>query len=43
MSNYLYRLQNVSKEYNGRRVLEVDNLKIARGEILGVVGPSGLG
>jgi len=43
MSNYLYRLQNVSKEYNGRRVLEVDNLKIARGEILGVVGPSGAG
>ena len=43
MSNYLYRLQNLSKEYNGRRVLEVDNLKIARGEILGVVGPSGAG
>ena len=43
MSNYLYRLQNVTKEYNGRRVLEVDNLKIARGEVLGIVGPSGAG
>jgi tungstate transport system ATP-binding protein len=43
MSNYLYRLQNVSKEYNGRRVLEVDSLKIARGEVLAVVGPSGAG
>jgi tungstate transport system ATP-binding protein len=43
MSDYLYRLQNVNKEYDGRRVLEVDNLKIARGEVLGVVGPSGAG
>jgi len=43
MSDYLYRLQNVSKEYDGRRVLEIDNLKIARGEVLGVVGPSGAG
>jgi tungstate transport system ATP-binding protein len=43
MSNYLYRLQNVTKEYDGRRVLEVDNLKIARGEVLGIVGPSGAG
>jgi tungstate transport system ATP-binding protein len=43
MSDYLYRLQNVSKEYAGKRVLEVDNLKIARGETLGLVGPSGAG
>jgi tungstate transport system ATP-binding protein len=43
MSDYLYRLQNVGKEYDGRRVLEVDNLKIARGEVLGLVGPSGAG
>jgi tungstate transport system ATP-binding protein len=43
MSDYLYRLQNVTKEYDGRRVLEVGNLKIARGEVLGIVGPSGAG
>ena len=43
MNDYLYRLQNVTKDYDGRRVLEVDNLKIARGEVLGLVGPSGAG
>ncbi len=43
MSDYLYRLQGVTKEYKGRCVLQVDNLKIVRGETLGLVGPSGAG
>lgn len=43
MSDFIYRLQNVSKVYDGRRVLTVDHLKIRRGEIFGVVGPSGAG
>jgi len=43
MSEYIYHLQNVSKAYAGRRVLHVENLKIERGEVLAVVGPSGTG
>jgi tungstate transport system ATP-binding protein len=39
----IYRLQNVSKEYDGRRVLQVQNLKIERGEVFALVGPSGAG
>jgi len=43
MSDFIFRLQNVAKDYDGRRVLQVDNLKIGRGEIFGLVGPSGAG
>jgi len=43
MSEFIYRLQNVSKTYQDRRVLTVDHLKIRRGEIFGLVGPSGAG
>jgi len=43
MTNFIYRLQNVSKTYRARRVLTVDHLKIKRGEIFGLVGPSGAG
>ena len=43
MSDFVYRLQNVSKEYEGRCVLQVDHLKIQRGEIFALVGPSGAG
>jgi tungstate transport system ATP-binding protein len=43
MNDFVYRLQNVSKEYEGRRVLQVDGLKIERGEVFGLVGPSGAG
>ena len=43
MSDFVYRLLNVTKEYQGRRVLQVDNLKIERGEVFALVGPSGAG
>ncbi|MFO7917199.1 MAG: phosphate ABC transporter ATP-binding protein [Anaerolineae bacterium] len=43
MSDFIYRLQNVSKTYQGRRVLTVDHLKIRRGEMFAFVGPSGAG
>lgn len=43
MSDFMYRLQNVSKEYAGRRVLQVETLKIERGEVFALVGPSGAG
>jgi tungstate transport system ATP-binding protein len=43
MSDYIYRLQDVSKEYGDRSVLQVENLKIERGEVFALVGPSGAG
>lgn len=43
MSDFIYRLQNVSKVYQNRCVLTVDHLKIRRGEIFALVGPSGAG
>lgn len=43
MSDFIYRLQNVSKQYEGRRVMTIDQLKIQRGEIFSLVGPSGAG
>lgn len=43
MSEPIYRLRKVTKDYNGRRVLQVDGLDIWRGEILAIVGPSGAG
>jgi tungstate transport system ATP-binding protein len=43
MSEFVYQLRDVTKEYNGRRVLQVDRLDIRRGEVLALVGPSGAG
>jgi tungstate transport system ATP-binding protein len=43
MSEWVYRLRQVTKAYEGRCVLEVDRLDVRRGEILGLVGPSGAG
>lgn len=39
----LYRLRDVSKVYNGRQTLALEELEIGRGEILALVGPSGAG
>jgi len=39
----LYRLEGVTKAYDGKTVLEVPELEIYRGEIFGIVGPSGAG
>jgi tungstate transport system ATP-binding protein len=43
MSEPIYRLRAVTKEYDGRRVLQVNHLDIQRGEIFALVGPSGAG
>jgi tungstate transport system ATP-binding protein len=43
MNDFVYRVQDVTKEYEGRRVLHVENLKIHRGEVFALVGPSGAG
>ncbi|MCB8944103.1 MAG: phosphate ABC transporter ATP-binding protein [Ardenticatenaceae bacterium] len=39
----LYTLENITQTYNGRTVLDISHLTIARGEVLAVVGPSGAG
>lgn len=43
MSDYIYRLRNLTKVYDGRRVLHIERLDVRRGEIFGIVGPSGAG
>jgi tungstate transport system ATP-binding protein len=43
MSSPMYSLQQVTKTYNTRTVLEVENLAIHQSEILAIVGPSGAG
>lgn len=43
MSDTVYRLKNVVHGYEGRSVLEIDELEIFEGEILALVGPSGAG
>jgi tungstate transport system ATP-binding protein len=43
MSQNVYRLKNVSKQYDGRQILQVDHLEIYPGETFALVGPSGAG
>lgn len=43
MKTTTYQLQNVTKTYTERPVLQVDYLEIFQGEILALVGPSGAG
>lgn len=43
MSEIVYQLRGITKEYNGRRVLQVEHLDIRQGEIFALVGPSGAG
>lgn len=38
-----YRIENTTKVYNGRRVLDVELLEIYCGEVFALVGPSGSG
>jgi tungstate transport system ATP-binding protein len=39
----IYRLANLSKAYNKRTVLSIDDMAIRQGEVLAVIGPSGSG
>ncbi len=43
MSQTLYSLENIQQRYNGRTVLDLEQLTIHRGEVLALVGPSGAG
>lgn len=36
-------IQNLSKEYNGTKVLDIENVEIRRGESIGLVGNNGAG
>jgi len=39
----IYRLTGLQQTYHGRRVLDIDQLDIQRGELVALVGPSGSG
>ncbi|NLD37023.1 MAG: ABC transporter ATP-binding protein [Desulfatiglans sp.] len=39
----LYRLGNLVKSYDGRKVLDIDRLSIEKGLIYGLIGPNGAG
>ncbi len=39
----IYRMTHLQQTYGGRRVLDIDQLDINRGEVLALVGPSGAG
>jgi tungstate transport system ATP-binding protein len=43
MSQNVYRLKDVRKQYDGRQILQVDHLEIYPGETFALVGPSGAG
>lgn len=43
MMSELYELKGLQQAYNGRVVLDVDELTIGRGEVLALIGPSGSG
>ena len=43
MNSPVYCLEQITKTYNTRKVLEVEHLAIHQGEILALVGPSGAG
>jgi tungstate transport system ATP-binding protein len=39
----LYSLENLVKSYDGRRVVDLERLKIEKGRIYGLIGPNGAG
>lgn len=43
MSEPIYQIENLKKEYTGRVVVDIERLEIYAGEIFAVVGPSGAG
>jgi len=43
MNEPVYRLRQVSKEYDGQRVLSINELDLYKGEFFALVGPSGVG
>lgn len=43
MTEYIFDVRKLSKEYEGGKVLDIDELKIEKGKITAVIGPSGAG
>ncbi|NHZ71471.1 MAG: ATP-binding cassette domain-containing protein [Aquificales bacterium] len=43
MTDPLYQLEAITKDYGERQILQIDSLTIYRGETLALVGPSGAG
>lgn len=43
MTNPIYKLENVSKIYDGKQALEIENMDIEKGKIYTILGPSGAG
>ncbi len=43
MSEAIYRIDGLKKEYEGRTILNIERLDVRAGEILAIVGPSGAG
>lgn len=40
---YIYELKDITQSYAGRTVLEISDLKIEKGSIVGITGPNGCG
>ncbi len=43
MNSFQYEINNLTKAYNGKKVLDIPHLAIKKGSILGVMGPNGGG
>ncbi len=43
MSEPIYQIERLKKEYDGRTILDIERLDVHAGEILAIVGPSGAG
>ena len=43
MAGSVYRVENLSKKYEGKEVLSLDEFELHQGEVFGLVGPSGAG
>jgi len=40
---WMYEINDLQKNYQGKKVLEIENLQLAKGKIYGIIGPSGGG
>lgn len=39
----IFSIRNLVKEYNGRKVLDIEELDLEKGRVIGIIGPSGAG
>ena len=42
MAETLLKIENLTKEYEGQKILDGINLEVKQGDVLVVVGPSGI-